>query len=349
MTIVASAPIATGQAPAPPAPPSASQSGSQQAVTRSPILVAPANLDLGYMTPRAIVTGNFTLANTTDQPITVRAAAPSCTCTTLDIRGKVIPAHGTLDVPVKMKVPAAPGRKTAQVNVVFEGLDIVSVLNMEGEVAFPIRLTSVDKGNQTNPFIDAHTDPTRTKGTIHAESLDRKPFTVTAVLGKPPVFVGFDPATETPRAAYDIAYDFSDATCELVPRFLTVETDRPDCRLLDMRVRHECTKIQAKIPWAEYRINAGAMVAGTTAPADIHIKRAGTSRAISVSSSDPEIAVGIANQVGDGDGVVVELTLAAAEAARPGLHVFPLTMKLANPQGQAIEDSILVYLLVDPK
>ncbi len=329
---------ATGQSPA----------GGQSPSPTPPITVTPAEVNLGYMTPRTTVDGNFVLTNTTDQPITILAAAPSCTCTTVDIKGKVIPPHGTLEVPIHMKVPAAPGRKTAQVKVVYEGLDTVSLLNMGGEVAFPVRLTSVDKGNRTNPYIDAHSDPARTKGTIHAQSIDGKPFTVKSVLGKPPTYVGFDPATDSARSEYDLLYDFSESTCDAMPRFLLVETDRADARLLDMRIRHECTKIQSKIPWGEYRINAGMARAGAVVPADIQIKRAGTSRAVSVSSGDPAIGVGIANQVGDGDSVLVELTLAISPTASPGLHAFPLTMKVANPQGQSIEDSILVYVIVDP-
>ena len=56
------------------------------------VIAMPAGLDFGVVAPHTLLEGNFKLANTSDKPLKVLGAQPSCQCTTIDITGKEIPA-----------------------------------------------------------------------------------------------------------------------------------------------------------------------------------------------------------------------------------------------------------------
>ena len=103
------------------------------------VIAAPAGLDFGVVAPHTVLEGNFKLVNTSDKPLKVLGAQPSCQCTTIEITGKEIPAQvsgvpGVLEVPVTMKV-SATGIKTAQVKVVVEGEPLPITLDLRAEVA----------------------------------------------------------------------------------------------------------------------------------------------------------------------------------------------------------------------
>ncbi|NBV63850.1 MAG: DUF1573 domain-containing protein [Planctomycetes bacterium] len=59
------------------------------------VIADPAGLDFGIVAPHTVLEGNFTLVNTTDKPLTVQQAVPSCQCTTIEIVGKQIPPRAS--------------------------------------------------------------------------------------------------------------------------------------------------------------------------------------------------------------------------------------------------------------
>jgi hypothetical protein len=61
------------------------------AVEVPPIRLEPAMLDFGFIAPGTEVQGTVKLINTSQEPLTILAAQPTCKCTTLnDISGSVI-------------------------------------------------------------------------------------------------------------------------------------------------------------------------------------------------------------------------------------------------------------------
>ncbi len=123
------------------------------------VIAMPAGLDFGVVAPHTLLEGNFKLANTSDKPLKVLGAQPSCQCTTIEITGKEIPAQtagvpGMLEVPVTMKV-SATGFKTAQVKVVVEGESLPITLELRAEVAYAVRLAILDAAGNAQPYVDA--------------------------------------------------------------------------------------------------------------------------------------------------------------------------------------------------
>ena len=76
----------------------------------------------------------------------------------------------------------------------------------------------------------------------------RKRYVVQYRAGRRPRRINIGPTTALP--------------CEQVPKYLVVETDRPEARLIDMRVRHECTRINPAFGFAQYRENLGVIAPG---------------------------------------------------------------------------------------
>jgi hypothetical protein len=281
-----------------------------------PIKAEPAEVNFGVVEPGSKVAATIKLINPLDQDVTISAAKPSCTCTTLDMVGKVIPARGSIEMPMSMKTAHTPGTKTAVVNMAFKGITQVMVVKIQAETAYSVR---------ANPnFIDALT-PERMMGSFELVSADGTPFVVKSVDGRPPVTADGSPMQSATKHA--LRYDFSAPsplcrTFLAVPPFLIIETDHPKCPILDMRVRHATTRITPSFGFAEFRANCGAMSAKGTSEFELEIKMMGKARIASVQSLVPAFATQLVSQTPDGDSVLVKVRVTDL-GAQPGPFLFP--------------------------
>jgi len=203
----------------------------QQAPQASPIVVAPQVADIGVVEPGSTTPAKFTIVNTLKTEVTVLKAVPNCTCTAIsDVVGRTIAPGATLELNASLAAPQAPGTKEAVVFLTFSG-NLVASAKIKGEIRMKVAAEP--------PYCDALKDATR--GTVKLRSADGKPFTVRRSGGKDPVFVGFDPAKDAPRAEYEVAWDLTGRACEQMPLWWFVWTDRSDCPVIPLRVRDECT------------------------------------------------------------------------------------------------------------
>jgi hypothetical protein len=292
--------------PARPAQP-AGQPQFQEA--NGPIMADPPVADFGIVAPGTTVAKTIRLVNPLDRPVVIRLARPSCTCTTVDMTGKTIPARGFLEMPMSMKTPLSVGKKTAQVNMVFEGLNQLLAVRLEAETAYAVRANP--------PYVDALA-PERMKGFFEVLSTDGKPFTVRTVAGAPARTV--DGTPQKPAARQVLAYDFTGGGA--VPPFLVVETDHPDCPVLDLRVRHETTRIAPALGFAEYRANLGALAPKGRSTFELEIKHAGADRIAKVDSLDPRARTALVGQRADGDSVLAIVEVEDL-GLPPGTFLFP--------------------------
>ncbi|MDA0296605.1 MAG: DUF1573 domain-containing protein [Planctomycetota bacterium] len=207
--------------------------GSTGTLTDSPpVRVVPPMLDFGFIAPNQDANGSVKIFNTGTEPLMILAAEPSCKCTTLnDISGTVIPPGGSVDLEAKLDGASNTGPKTASIKVLFDGYSVVHVVDLKAEIALPIRAIP--------PHINAVRNQNR-QGRIVVESIDGEPFSICSIHGLPPTFLGFDKATDTPRSQYILTYDL-DTIPTPYPRYLVIETDRPDTPMVDVYLRHETT------------------------------------------------------------------------------------------------------------
>ena len=195
------------------------------------ITVAPPVVDLGVVQPGSVSPAKFTLINTSNAPVSVKGAIPNCKCTDISpIAGKVIAPGGTLELSASLAAPRVPGEKEAKVFISFAGAETAQA-TIKGEVRLPVLATP--------PFVDALREVV--SGTVALKSTDGKPFTVLQSGGVAPVFVGFDPSKDAPRAEYTLAWSLAGRTPEEMPLWWVVWTDRADCDAIPLRVRDEAT------------------------------------------------------------------------------------------------------------
>lgn len=305
----AAAPAATAVAASAVPSAAAAPASTQTTVNRvvaGPITAEPGMVDFGLVEPRALVEVEVTLTNSSDQPVEIVASKPTCQCTTVDMTGKVIPARGRITMPVAMQTSAAVGVKQAAVSLLFKGVSAPMQVGLKAEVAYSVVARPV-------PYIDA-LDPARLSGTFDLESPDGKPFAVRAVQGEPPAFVGFDPKADAPRSRYTLRYDFRGLNANAVPKYLLVETDRADCPLVDLRVRHPATRIAPALKFAEFRSMLGRVAPGGSGEFDLEIEEMGNLRIDTVYALSPDATVELLSQNSDGKNLLVKVKV----TPRPG-------------------------------
>lgn len=318
---------------------------AQPTAPAGPVRMEPPRIDFGFVAPHTVLNGEAKIVNDTDQPLRIAAAKPTCQCTTVDLVGKLVPAHGSLSFPVSMKV-SATGAKMASVTVVLEGYDAAIRIDLRAEVVYPIRaITQNTPEGSWDPFIDADKNPARVRGEITISSLDGKPFRVLSVGLKPPQFVDWD-ATKPPKASYRAKYDIAAPDCDSMPRYLIIETDRSDAPLIDMRVRHKCTQIKPKIQLAEFRANAGVISPTKPGTFELEIKKAampgGRLQITGVTSTRSDVTAELVDQKFDGESLLLTVRL----TPKPGLLgvlLFPVRFAVQAPGQQAFNEDFLVY------
>ncbi|MFO0961837.1 MAG: prenyltransferase/squalene oxidase repeat-containing protein [Phycisphaerales bacterium] len=328
-----------------------------------PVKAEPSLLDAGIVQPHTEVKIEAKLINTLDREVTCVRSVPSCTCTTVDMLGKKIPAKGTITMPVSMKTSGATGEKTATLMLLFEGVEGAVEIRLRAEVAYSVRGYQLNPGRNggvsKDPFINAFDFKQNVAGTVFVESVDGKPFRVLSVAGDTPVFADFDPAKDAPRGKYQLRYDFSALPCELVPKYLVIETDRPDARLIDLRVRHECTRLSPAFNFEQYRENLGVVAPGASKDFEVMIKMANGVRVDSVASMDPRVTATMLGSRSDADAMVVGVRMTAAPGSS-GVMVVPVRFTGVGPdprtpaapgQVPAVSPRVadyLVYMKVEP-
>lgn len=223
-----------------------------------PIRLEPEVLDFGIVPPSVSKEGVVRLVNTGTRELEILTVQPSCKCTTLeDMSGKKIPAGGSIELRAVMKAQSAPGKKGADIKVLIDGYSQVVPIQLKQEVSLPVRVSpsylNVVKGMPTT-------------GRTVIESVDKQPFTICAVGGKKPNLVGFDPEKDAPRSQYLLDWDFErDFAPGEAKRYWIIETDREDCPLVDIFVRHETTVLIPRgIAPTEYRHTFGRQEQGST-------------------------------------------------------------------------------------
>jgi hypothetical protein len=293
---LAPAGLAFAQAPAAPAAPVAPAASAAPPIDASgvidslpPISVEPPVLDLGFMAPRAGGKGTVILKNTGDKPLTISAVTPSCKCTTTSsLAGTVLKPGESAPLEAVLEGASMPQAHRASIRVLVDGYAKVLDIQLRGETAMSVRAVP--------PIINAVEGKPR-QGRFIVESIDKKPFSICAVGGRVPEFIGFNPG-EAPRAQYLLKFDLDTWTPEF-PAYLAIETDRADCPIFDVWVRSERTIPSSAFRMKDYRINGGRIDVGGSVDVSLEMDDPGE-EILAIESVSPEIQVQMLGQKIDG-------------------------------------------------
>ncbi len=214
----------------------------QQTTPPAPVSIEPPVVDFGKVKPGSKLPAKFLIRNRGTQPLTIKSVVPSCKCTDVnELAGKVIAPGASVELLATLDVPGTPGEKDAKVFVTFDGYGAPQMVMMKADASLPIRVTPA--------YIDAL--KAVVEGKIVVASDDGKPFTILSAGGVAPKFLGFDPTKDAPKSSYTLRWTLPNTSCETMPLWWVVETDRVDCPLIAMRIRHECTGSKADPTKAE--------------------------------------------------------------------------------------------------
>ena len=244
----------------------------------------PPVLDYGFLKPYEDATATARVRNVGAAPVRILQVRESCKCTSInDLTDTVIPPGGSVDLTARLQGRATAGTRKAQIRIVLEGADQVYTLELRAEVTLSIRITPAI----LNLAGGGHT------GTVVIESMDGRPFNVLAADEKPPVFVGYDPDLDQPRTSYVLEWDLTREAAERrLRRWWVIETDHPDCPLVDAWVRHLTTieRPPRGRAWrvADRRALLGAIKAGRYVDFTVNVRNIGTDEIYAVQSLSAE-------------------------------------------------------------
>lgn len=323
---------ASGQvaAPAPAAAPPIDMSGTIDSLP--PLSIQPPVLDLGFMAPRIGNKGTVTLTNTGKTPLTIAAVTPSCKCTTTSaLAGTVLQPGQSVPLEAALEGAAMPQTHRASIRVLVEGYAKVAEIQLRAETAMPVRAVP--------PIINAVEGKPR-QGRFVVESIDKKPFTICAVGGRVPEFIGYN-ASDAPRAQYLVKFDLDTWQPEF-PAYLAIETDRADCPIFDIWVRSERTIPTSAFRMKDYRVNAGRIDVGGSTDVSLEMEDAGED-ILAVESGSPEVQVEMLGQHVDSKVRKVSVRI-TPKSPREGLLY--ATLKL---YGREKEQPLTMFASVRPK
>jgi hypothetical protein len=228
-----------------------------------PLEVVPPVLDFGFIPPTEDASGSVQLHNRGTEPMLILAAEPSCKCTTLsDLGGTTIEPGGMVEMAAVLEGGPNPGPKSASIKVLVDGYAVVKTIDLKAEISLPIRAVP--------PLINAVRGQNR-QGRIVVQSNDGRPFSICAVHGRAPRYLGFNPETDAPTTQYVLTYDL-DQIAEPLPRYIVIETDQEDVPVVDVYLRHESTlpKINPNLRMkGGYRFSIGRIPQGGSANIEI--------------------------------------------------------------------------------
>lgn len=306
------------------------------------LVITPAKYEFGDVGPASVHPATFELSNSGQSPITIESASPSCTCTTItDLAGTTIAPGQTVQLTAALESPKQPGEKSAKVFVRMVGVSQPLTVEISGNVTLPIRAEPA--------FADALKG--KTNGTIRLSAIDGKPFSVLSSNGSRPAFVGYDPATDPPRAQYVVGWSIAGMSCESIPRWWVFETDRTGAPLVPCRVRNECTgskrdmgRYQRHWIFGDQLLDGGIVRAGApfTVSVDLEYynpREAGAltqpawSRNLSASVADSNATVAVSNVTPiDDRNVKIQLQI-TPKAGYSGLLYLPVQVASATGSG----------------
>jgi hypothetical protein len=290
-----------------------------------PLVFEPAAFDMGHMSPGTIFNGAIRVINPTSAPIRITGSRASCNCTSIDLANTVLAPGEGADIALTFDSTGKLGPTNIHIRVTAEGYDTWAQTTIVGLVSLPVSaepayiITSPRAPGTASGFADLKS------GTFTVSSIENQPFRILSSGGKEPLFAdGFNPASDSPRSSYLITWDISEydaRTCknsagERIPSRWVIETDHPDCPLMDLQVRHPCSlgifhSQNRQFRLAEGRVLVGKLAPGESTEVEVPVRwfpnATQSQQFIAATSESDEFTIQFVSQSGVGAGLKLKL------------------------------------------
>ena len=277
-----------------------------------PLRVDTDALALGYVRPQQTVTRTILLHNMGEERIEITRTTASCACTALKPEEKFIEPGGSVEFTVQYDASQNIGPINKDVRVFCDGFSRPFTTKVTGEVTYGVQLNK----NGLRGILQR-------AGLITLDSIDGEPFNVISINGDTPDFAGFDPAEDEPRNSYIIQYNWVDRAVEDLPRWVVVETDHPEGRMMDLRViipdvqtNNILVRSSHKFRPMEDRILIPELATGQPETFTLELKGIGKASADTVvfSTDSEDVSVELVGREADPKGNTITYTLRASAA-----------------------------------
>ncbi len=230
----------------------------------APIVFEPSIMNLGKMYPLDLVSSKFSIRNVGNRPITIKAVRPSCGCTKLDdYSGRVIAPGEAMEFEARIKSRTVPSNFTSAISFLFEEHIGQSTINMFGEITRPIRTAPTTFNLVAKP----NTDLRIQSGLVVVEAIDGRPFSILSANGEDPIYLEFDPDLDELQSSYTLEWDVSHYNDITRPGWWVIETDHPNCAIVDVRLRHE-SNVPPPPGARHWRVRTAHIVVGGIKPGE---------------------------------------------------------------------------------
>jgi len=265
------------------------QSGPQP----PPLVQVSPYLDLGFVVPDGYSQGVVTIMNDSEETIQILNAKGDCHCTTPVIQQMILEPGQSTDMVVGLNAPHLLGRIFKKVFITAAGYNTPFEVPFTAEVEHAIL---VNGGEGRSVIVDL-------SGSYKLESINKEPFRILFINGKKLTaddFANFDPESDDPRNFYEIQYDYTDLRKDELPRWIVIETDRPNTKMFEFPAFFkEALKFPHSENWwpvPDVLVNP-SIEAGAWTPMEIvmsgNLPKPGDS--VGITPSNPDLAVRIKN------------------------------------------------------
>jgi hypothetical protein len=258
-------------------------------VTVGALLVDPGAIHWGTVEPETRHQATFTLYNKGAAPITIKKVSTSCACTApQNLAGRVIAPGASMPLSTEFDAPPIPGTKDAYISVVFDSGGRESAVKLEFKAE--IRMAVV----ADPPYVDALKGVS--SGQLRLSAPEGREFRVLSTDGQAPMYA--DGSNGAARREHVVRWSIPPRAveqCEGMRLWWIVETDHPECPILPVEVRHDCTggrrdltRKQRGWYFDDYIANLRGMRAGESREVEVRIANENRVRIHEVASLSPQ-------------------------------------------------------------
>ncbi|MBL8746700.1 MAG: DUF1573 domain-containing protein [Phycisphaerae bacterium] len=214
-----------------------------------PVRVEPEVLELGDLLPNTKTPGEFRLTNTGTEPLQIRAAMSTCSCTVAQLMEQLIEPGKTVVLPITFDSGDLIRSQERDVVIRFSGYSKSATGKVRANTNYGIRAQ-----------IDYTPEDQRRIGVVSLSSVDGEPFRVLSANGVQPEIL--DGEASVPRSHYEVKFDLSGPAADHLPKWFVIETDHHSSPIIDLPVENlEWEPERTYRPWslAESRVLLGTM------------------------------------------------------------------------------------------
>lgn len=246
--------------------PTASTPPAPETIPPLKVIGSSATQNVGVRSPLELVTGQFTLRNESDKPLTVTKVEAGCRCTFGVVNPTTIPPRSNAVLNYEIDVRGTLGELRKPIMIRCAGYPTAIQVLVQGELQYAVRV----ENPRPTPGMTG-------EATMKLISSDGTPFRVLSVAGEPPRIVASDP----PNAEKALSWTFEYNLHKDMVYAVVVETDHPKAPVIDIRsfsgsvseLETPYFKVVNDLAIGRHMVNLGVVKPGDSAEFDMYITR----------------------------------------------------------------------------